>query len=176
MHWGAIFGGAAIAVAIGWIGELFGGLFTLFRPGTSGVWSWLGGLLNVIFWAGGAFVGAFVASRVANRATRAGGLLDGLVVWGLIGAFAALVFSLLGGNVALLAGATAGGARLSLGVGIVSLMGAFIAAMLGGLAGQTESLRMAREEQPPTPGGPERAHIVRPGEPTEEERPPPSLH
>lgn len=164
-----------IAVGVSWIGELLAGLFALFRPGVSGVWAWLGGLLNVIFWAGGAFIGAYVATRAANRTTRSAGLVYGLVVWGLLGTFGALVFALMGGNVALLAGATAGGARLSMGIGIVSFAVSFFTAMLGGLAGQTQGLELAREERPTVP--PEEApHILRPGERPEEERPPPSIH
>lgn len=173
LHWGAIFGGAAIAVAIGWLGELLGGLFFLFTPGESSVWGWIGGLLTLAFWAGAAFVGGFVASRSADRHTRAGGMVYGAVVWGLMGTFGALIFSLLGGTVGLLAGGTAGAARLSLGIGIISLVVSAAGAVLGGLAGQTEALEALEEERPPgriiRPEAPE----ARPGEPSDREPPPP---
>lgn len=179
LRWGAIFGGAAIAITIGWIGELLGGLFALFNPGRTTVWAWLGALLNIVFWAGGAFVGGFVASRSAERRTRAGGMVYAVVVWGLMGVFGAFLFALLGGNVGLLAGGSAGAVRLSLGSGIVALAASFVGALLGGLAGQTEALRVMEERRP---GGPSR-RILRPEEeaaarqePPEEPKPPPSIH
>jgi|GEM_PF-3250754 len=151
LHWGALLGGAVIAVSIGWLGELIGGLFMLFRPGESSAWGWVGGLLTVIFWACAAFVGGFVAARGADRHTRVGGMVYGAVVWGLMGAFGALLFALLGGTVGLLAGGTAGAARLSLGVGILSLLASAVGAVMGGLAGQSEALQsLGEEERPPT--------------------------
>ena len=147
LHWGALLGGAVIAVSIGWLGELVGGLFMLFQPGESSVWGWIGGLLTVVFWAGAAFVGGFVASRSADRHTRAGGMVYGAVVWGLMGAFGALLFALLGGTVGLLAGGTAGAARLSLGIGILALLASAAGAVMGGLAGQTEALQTLAEEE-----------------------------
>lgn len=172
LHWGALFGGAAIAVTIGWLGELLGGLFFLFTPGESTVWSWIGGLLTVAFWAGAAFAGGFVASRSADRHTRAGGMIYGAVVWGLMGAFGALLFALLGGTVGLLAGGSAGAARLSLGVGIISLAAAAAGAVLGGLAGQTEALRAVEEEERTAGQRPPRVPPPTAG-PSEREPPPP---
>lgn len=163
LHWGALLGGAVIAVTIGWLGELLGGLFFLFTPGESSVWSWIGGLLTVAFWAGAAFAGGFVASRSADRHTRAGGMVYGAVVWGLMGVFGALIFSLLGGTVGLLAGGSVGAARLSLGVGILSLAAAAVGAVMGGLAGQTEALRAVETEERTAGQRPPRA-------------PPPTIH
>lgn len=176
LHWGALLGGAVIAVSIGWLGELIGGLFMLFRPGESSVWGWVGGLLTVIFWAGAAFVGGFVASRSADRHTRVGGMVYGAVVWGLMGAFGALLFALLGGTVGLLAGGTAGAARLSLGIGIVALLAAAVGAVMGGLAGQSEALqRLGEEERPPTRRPPPR--MAEPHEqPPRDTEPPTPLH
>lgn len=173
LHWGALFGGAAIAVSIGWLGELLGGLFFLFTPGESTVWSWIGGLLTVAFWAAAAFAGGFVASRSADRHTRAGGMVYGAVVWGLMGAFGALIFSLLGGTVGLLAGGTAGAARLSLGIGIVSLAAAAVGAIMGGLAGQTEALEALEEEEPTGRRAPRIGRAPTPEGPSDREPPPP---
>lgn len=173
LNWGALFGGAAIAVAIGWLGELLGGLFFLFTPGESSIWGWIGGLLTLAFWAGAAFVGGFVASRSADRHTRAGGMLYGAVVWGLMATFGALIFALLGGSVGLLAGGTAGAARLSLGIGILSLLAAAAGAVLGGLAGQTEALQAMEEEERTSGRGVE---LTPPGERPSDREPPPSIH
>ena len=176
LHWGALFGGAAIAVAIGWLGELLGGRFFLFTPGESSVWGWIGGILTLAFWAVAAFVGGFVASRSADRHTRAGGMLYGAVVWGLMGTFGAMLFAFMGGTVGLLAGGTAGAARLSIGVGILSLILSAAGAVLGGLAGQTEALQaLGEEERPPRrPGRP--TEVTPPREVPTDREPPPPIH
>lgn len=157
LQWGAIWAGAAIAVALAWTGNLLGGLITLIQPGASSVWGWLGGIIQLLFWAAGGFIGAYVATRTGLRRTRTSGMVHGLVVWGLLGVWSALLFALLGGTVSLAGGATAGAVRLTLGFNAVAMGVSFLAVLMGGIAGHNAALetvgptRTAEREEEETP-------------------------
>lgn len=138
LRWGAIFAGAAVAIAVGWTGELLGGLLAMIEPGESSGWGWFGGLVTLAMLMLGTFAGGFLAARSAGVSSRAAGALHGIVVWGLLGTTSALLFAVLGGNIALVSGGTAGAIRLALGFAMLGLLGALFAATLGGIAGQSE--------------------------------------
>lgn len=132
LRWGAIFAGAVVAMATAWVGELMGGLLGLIEPGESSGWSWAGGLLTLAITLVGAFAGGWIAARIAGLQERSAGLLHGVVVWGLLGTSSALLFAILGGNIALVIGATAGALRMAIGFAMVVLLGALLAAAAGG--------------------------------------------
>lgn len=156
LRWGAILAGAAIAVATGWTGELFGSLLSLIEPGESSAWGWLGGIVSAGLWVVGSLVGGYVAARVAGSTVRMNGMLHGLVVWGVVGTASALLFAVLGGNLGLVAGATAGAIRLAIGFAMISLLGSLLAAAAGGALATEAGARPLRrrirgaEERPPT--------------------------
>jgi hypothetical protein len=132
LRWGAIFAGAVLAIATSWTGELLGGLLSLIQPGESSAWGWIGGIVALAMVMAGAFAGAWVAARTAAASDRTQGMLHGLVVWGVFGTASAALFAVLGGNLALVAGATAGAVRLAIGFAMLGLMGALLASVAGG--------------------------------------------
>lgn len=137
LRWSGVFAGAVVALALAWTGELFGGLFAMLRPGESSGWAWLGGIVNLALLVIGTFAGGFVASKIAGASSRTEGLLNGLVVWGLLGTASWVLFAILGGNVALVVGATAGAVRLALGIGMFALALGLIASLAGGATAAT---------------------------------------
>jgi len=157
LRWGAVFAGAVLAIAGYWTGELLGSLISLIEPGESSAWSWLGSILGVALAMGGALAGGWIAARIAGTRDRSEGLLHGLLVWGLFGTASATLFAILGGNLALVAGATAGAVRLAIGFAMLGLLGTLLAALVGGTLGsgagrgarpwRGERARMARPAQ-----------------------------
>jgi hypothetical protein len=131
--WGAILGGAVVAIGGGWLGELFGGSVSLGGGGTGT--AWLAGILSLGLLAVGALVGGWVASRLSNPAGRGRGALNGLVVWGALATFSAFNFALLGGNIALVAGDAAGAVQVAFGMTTLGLVLALPAALIGGSVG-----------------------------------------
>ncbi|MBI5545837.1 MAG: hypothetical protein HY901_18260 [Deltaproteobacteria bacterium] len=137
LRWSGIFAGAVVALAIGWAGDLVGGLLAMIQPGESSFWGWLGGFITLAFVVTGAAIGGYLASRCAGGLTRNEGAVHGLLVWGLFGAVSALTFAILGGNVSLVTGNSPGRIRLALGFGSLGLIFALGAALLGGALGRT---------------------------------------
>ncbi|WP_373046185.1 hypothetical protein [Vulgatibacter sp.] len=135
LRWAAIFAGTVLAVATAWTGELLGSLIALIEPGESSAWGWLGGIVTLGMVVVGALVGGYVAARTAGADSRTSGLLHGLLVWGLYGTASATLFAILGGNLALVAGATAGAIRLAIGFAMLALFGALFGAAAGGVIG-----------------------------------------
>jgi hypothetical protein len=80
-------------------------------------------------------------------------MLHGAVVWGVFGTASAALFAILGGNLALVAGATAGAVRLAIGFAMLGLIGALFAAVAGGAlgAGAQPQDWMKRRRRPSEP-------------------------
>lgn len=146
LRWGAVLAGAVVAVATAWAGELLGSLLGLIEPGESSAWGWMGSVLALAMVVLGAFAGGWIAARLADARTRAEGLIHGLVVWGVFGTVSAALFAILGGNLALVAGATAGAVRLAIGFAMLGLLGALFGAAAGGTvaASETHGMRVRR--------------------------------
>ena len=153
LRWGAVLAGAVLAIASSWTGELLGGLLALIQPGESSAWGWLGSIVALAMTVAGAFAGAWVAARSAAVTERMQGMLHGLVVWGVFGTASAALFAILGGNLALVAGATAGAVRLAIGFAMLGLLGALLASVAGGAlaAGTQPQDWMKRRRRPAAP-------------------------
>jgi MFS family permease len=186
LRWGAVLAGAVVAVATAWAGELLGSLLGLIEPGESSAWGWLGSVVALAMVVAGAFAGGWIASRLAGARERTDGLLHGLVVWGVFGTASAMLFAILGGNLALVAGSTAGAVRLAVGFAMLGLFGALLGAAAGGTLGASEQhQRMGRGRRSARVTG----QVVRPpaeaqshgpevytAPPTERRDVPPSVH
>lgn len=151
LGWGGVLAGAAIAIACTWTGDLFNGMLSMFTPGESSGWAWIGSVIGLAALIFGAAAGGYVASRVGGAQTRSEGMLHGVVVWGLLGFISSMLFAVLGGNVPLVVGATAGAMRLALGFGMLGLLGGLISSLVGGTLGANkeavESRRLAVESR-----------------------------
>jgi len=182
LRWGAVLAGAFVAVATAWAGELLGSLLGLIEPGGTSAWGWIGSLIALAVVVIGAFAGGWIASRIADARDRTEGVLHGLVVWGVFGTASAMLFAILGGNLALVAGSTAGAVRLAIGFAMLGLFGALIAAAAGGTlaAGAAEDRRAGRGRRPERGAYvPPRAGVHRPEiytSPPEGRDVPPSVH
>lgn len=134
MSWGAIIGGAIVALGLWTLLYTFGlavGLSSVDpnNPGSvkaSGIFTGIWGLLSPLV---ALFVGGMVASRGAGIVTRLGGAMHGLVMWGLTTLVGAWILSNLIGN---LASGVASAGRTAVEAGAGAMSG--VAGQMGNLA------------------------------------------
>lgn len=134
LSWSGILAGAAIAIGAGWTGELLGGWLALSGTAEDQVGATSGLTLALVFLCVGALAGGFVAGRRAGEG-RSQGALHGAILWGVVAAFGAATFAILGGNVALVTGLSGQAMRAGFAYSFFALLLSLPLAAIGGASG-----------------------------------------